>query len=117
MIADCIEYIWDNDEITKPDDVTPEELDKFISSIPSKKVQKIKEYIENLPHIAANVKFKCGKCGYQESIHLAGLESFLRIDVAVRQPVVPLQANQMADSTAKYCNFVYDVYCIYATIS
>ena len=36
----------------------------------------IKYFFDNMPKLSKNLDFKCGKCGYEETITLEGLQSF-----------------------------------------
>jgi DNA-directed RNA polymerase subunit M/transcription elongation factor TFIIS len=76
LTVDCIEYIYDGDQIYYAKDATEEELVEFIESMQSKDLEKIKHFFENMPKILKDVDFKCNKCGYEEKITVEGLESF-----------------------------------------
>jgi len=76
LTADCIEYIYDGDQIYYTKDTPENELVEFIESMQTKDLEKIKKFFEDMPKISKDLDFKCGKCGYQEKITLEGLESF-----------------------------------------
>lgn len=76
LTADCIDYIYDDDQIFYAKDTTEEELIEFIESMQSKDLEKIKNFFDNMPKISKDLEFKCGKCGYEEKITVEGLESF-----------------------------------------
>ena len=76
MTIDCIDYIYDGEQIYYAKDATEEELVEFIESMQSKDLEKIKHFFENMPKISKDVDFKCNKCGYEEKITVEGLESF-----------------------------------------
>jgi hypothetical protein len=76
LTADCIEYIYDGDQIYYTKDTPENELVEFIESMQTKDLEKIKKFFEEMPKISKDLDFKCGKCGYQEKITLEGLESF-----------------------------------------
>lgn len=76
LTADCIEYIYDDDQIFYAKDTPEEELIDFIESMQSKDLEKIKNFFDNMPKISKDLDFKCGKCGYEEKIIIEGIENF-----------------------------------------
>jgi DNA-directed RNA polymerase subunit M/transcription elongation factor TFIIS len=76
LTIDCIDYIYDADQIYYAKDTTEEELIDFVESMQSKDLEKIKEFFDNMPKISKDLDFKCRKCGYEEKITVEGLESF-----------------------------------------
>jgi hypothetical protein len=76
MTADCIEYVYDKEQIYYSKDTTEEERVEFIESLQTKDLEKIKEFFDNMPKLSKNLDFKCGKCGYEEKILLEGIENF-----------------------------------------
>ena len=55
---------------------TKEELEEFIDNLQTKDLEKIKEFFESMPKLAKDIDFKCSKCGYEDKIHLEGIDSF-----------------------------------------
>lgn len=76
LTIDCIEYIYDGDQIYYAKDTTEEELIEFVESMQSKDLEKIKDFFDNMPKISKDLDFKCKKCGYEEQITVEGIESF-----------------------------------------
>ena len=76
LTADCIEYIYDDDQIYYAKDTPEEELIDFIEGMQSKDLEKIKNFFDNMPKISKELDFKCDKCQYEEKITVEGLESF-----------------------------------------
>lgn len=76
LTIDCIECIYDGDQIYYAKDTTDEELIEFIESMQTKDLEKIKKFFDDMPKISKDLDFKCRKCGYEEQITLEGLESF-----------------------------------------
>lgn len=76
LTANCIEYIYDDDQIFYAKDTPEEELIDFIEGMQSKDLEKIKNFFDNMPKISKDLDFKCGKCGYEEKITVEGLENF-----------------------------------------
>ena len=76
LTADCVDYVYDDDQLYYAKDTPEEELIDFIESMQSKDLAKIKEFFDNMPKISKDLDFKCNKCGYEEKITVEGLESF-----------------------------------------
>ena len=76
MITDCIEYIWDGDEIYKAKDSTKKELNDFIESLSTEQFNKVRKYFESLPRLKHDITWTCTKCDKSAPLVLEGLESF-----------------------------------------
>jgi hypothetical protein len=76
VLTDCIDYVFDNDQIYYAKDQTKEELDEFIDNLQQKDLEKIKVFFDTMPEIKKDVHFKCPKCLYEEDIQIKGLQSF-----------------------------------------
>ena len=76
LINECIEYIWDEEEIYKAKDTTKKELDEFIESLSSIQFAKIKDFLEGMPTLRHEVIWKCSKCERQAPILLEGIDAF-----------------------------------------
>ena len=71
-----IESIYDADNVYPASESTEKELIEFIDSLSHSHLQKMQEYIQNVPAIQYVAKFKCKACGHENEIVLEGLESF-----------------------------------------
>ena len=76
LIVDCIDYIYDEQNLYYAKDSTKEELTEFLDSLQGKDLEKIKNFFDTMPKMRKTVDFKCKKCGYQEDMQLEGLQSF-----------------------------------------
>ena len=76
MLVDCVDYIYDKDQIYYAKDVSRDELVEFVDNLQQKDLEKIKVFFDTLPEIKKDVHFKCPKCGYEEDIQIKGLQSF-----------------------------------------
>jgi len=75
-LVDCIDYIYDDDQIYYAKDSTKEELNDFVDNLQQKDLEKIKVFFDTMPEIKKDVHFKCPKCGYEEDIAIKGLQNF-----------------------------------------
>ena len=76
MITDCIEYIWDGDEIYKAKDSTKKELNDFIESLSTEQFNKVRKYFESMPRLKHKITWTCSKCDKSADVMLEGLDSF-----------------------------------------
>ena len=76
LINECIEYIWDEDEIFKAKDSTKKELTEFIESLSTDQFSKIRDYFEGMPRLKHTIEWKCPKCDKTGDMLLEGIDSF-----------------------------------------
>jgi hypothetical protein len=76
ILADCVDYIYDKEQIYRAKDSTREELEEFIDNLQQKDLEKIKKFFDTMPELKKNIHFKCPKCSYEEDITLKGMQSF-----------------------------------------
>ena len=76
MINECIEYIWDGDEIFKAKDHTKKELNDFMESLNSKQFNKVRDFFESMPRLSHDIEWKCSKCDKSTTLTLQGIDSF-----------------------------------------
>lgn len=75
-IVYSIESIYDADSVYPASESTEKELIEFIDSLSHSHLEKIQEYIQNIPKLTYTAKFKCEACGHKNEIVLEGIESF-----------------------------------------
>jgi len=76
ILVDCIDYIYDNENIYYAKDSTRDEIREFVDNLQQKDLEKIKSFFETIPEVKKDLDFKCPKCGYNEQITLKGLQNF-----------------------------------------
>lgn len=71
-----IESIYDADNVYPASEHTEKEMIEFIDSLSHKHLEKIQNYIQNVPKLQHTCSFKCKECE-TENVHvLEGIESF-----------------------------------------
>jgi hypothetical protein len=75
-LANVIKNIYDGDTIYKGKDLKHEELVEWIESLPQDILDKMVEFISTIPKLETDVHFKCDACGFEQDIHLEGLQDF-----------------------------------------
>lgn len=76
VLLDCVDYIYDEENIYYKKDISKEELTEFFDGMTREQFAKVQAFFETLPKISKNVEFKCTKCGYHENILVEGMQSF-----------------------------------------
>lgn len=76
IIVNCIDYIYDSENIYYKKDIEEKEMVDFIDSMTKEQFQKVQEFFDSIPKIKKNLNFKCNKCGYQEDIEIEGIQNF-----------------------------------------
>lgn len=76
LIAACIDSIYSGDEIFDASEQTDKELREFIESLNTKQFNEVREFIDNMPSAAVNVKFKCTSCSHDNQFDIKGLGNF-----------------------------------------
>lgn len=75
-MINCIDYIFDKDNIYKKEDSTREELIEFIDGLSQDQFQKLSSFFDTMPKLKHTVKWRCGGCGCEEQVTLEGLSNF-----------------------------------------
>ena len=76
LITDCVDYIWDGDDIFKAKDHSKKELNDFIDSLSSGQFEKIRDFFESMPRLSHDVDWKCPRCEKSKTLVLTGVDSF-----------------------------------------
>lgn len=76
ILVDCIEYIYDNEQIYYAKDSTREEMQEFVDNLQQKDLEKVKIFFDTVPEIKKDLHFDCPKCGYKDDIVIKGLQNF-----------------------------------------
>lgn len=76
LLVDCIDYVYDEENIYKTKDLPKQEIIEFIDSMQQKDLEKLQNFFETSPKIKHKIDFSCKKCGYKEEIPVEGLQNF-----------------------------------------
>lgn len=76
VLIDCIDYIFDTDNVYYAKDTPKEELVDFVDNLQQAHLEKIKIFFDTMPEIKKDVHFACPKCGYEEDIEIKGMQNF-----------------------------------------
>lgn len=76
MVADSIDYIYDNDQIYYAKETSKSELIEFLNNLTTEQFLKVQEFFETIPKLAYEVKYKCPVCNKEHNKVLEGLANF-----------------------------------------
>lgn len=76
LVINCIDYIFTEDEVLKPQDIPLEELAEFIENLPIPPIQEAIQFFANVPMLAHVKDYECTKCGKQNKISITGIDHF-----------------------------------------
>jgi hypothetical protein len=74
IIRDSIEYVYDQETVY--DDFTKDDAEKFLDSLSKTQFEKIAEFLNTMPKLRHEIKYKCKGCKKNETLLLEGLQSF-----------------------------------------
>lgn len=72
----CLDKLLTEDEAINLDEESDEEKTKFLDNLTSEQFAKVIEFVQSLPKLTEEVKFKCGSCGHDNSLTLEGIDDF-----------------------------------------
>lgn len=76
ILAQCMDSVMTADASHKLSDESEEEVIEFIESLSSQQFEKIKDWVENIPQLRHNIKFKCKECGTDNEREVTGITNF-----------------------------------------
>lgn len=76
MIADCVEAVYEGEQVYAGKDIDHAELVSFIDQIPTDKFQEIMEFLASAPRLSKELDLTCPKCKNHTKYTVEGLESF-----------------------------------------
>ena len=74
--AECIDYIYQGNELFYGKEQTQEELLDFINNLTSEQFAKVQKFFETMPRLKQEVNYNCPVCNRAHHKVLEGLQSF-----------------------------------------
>jgi hypothetical protein len=79
MLIECIDYIYDKDEVYKKEDSTKKEISEFIDSLSQDQFKNVMNFFETMPKLKHTIKWKCTGCGCEDEVTLEGMGNFFAL--------------------------------------
>lgn len=76
LLGASIESVYDPVGVYRIEDEAPEAVQRFIDSLSTTQVGKIRDWLENQPILKKDVEYTCKKCSHASKITLRGLQAF-----------------------------------------
>ena len=76
VIVQCIDCIYDADNVHAASDSTREELMQFINNLTQDQFAKLQNFFETIPKLEKELEFDCPVCKFHHKQIVQGLESF-----------------------------------------
>lgn len=76
MINACIHSIQTEEDNILMSEVPKKEIEEFVESMTSDQLNKVKEYVEQMPKLKHDVSFDCEKCNEHNKMTLEGIQDF-----------------------------------------
>ena len=77
LLIECIEKVVTQDENIIFKDEPRQSRLEFVESLTASQFSKIRNYIEQMPKMKYDLKYKCGNCGQEHKLTLEGMQDFL----------------------------------------
>ena len=76
ILINCIDYIYSDDEIIRPEEENADELIEFVDNMPVTLLNEAAEFFSNIPSLQHIIEYKCVKCDSENKILVNGYEHF-----------------------------------------
>jgi hypothetical protein len=76
IVAECIDYIYQGNELFYGKEQSQEELLDFINNLTSEQFAKVQKFFETMPRLKQEVNYNCPVCNRAHHKVLEGLQSF-----------------------------------------
>jgi hypothetical protein len=76
IVTECIDYIYDTNEVYYAKDQSKTELSDFINNLTGEQFEKIEKFFDTMPKLEHKVKYSCPVCRKEHNKVLEGLNSF-----------------------------------------
>ena len=73
---ECVDYIYDGEEVYYAKEQTKEELAEFINNLTAEQFTKVEDFFDTLPKLQQRVSYKCPVCQKEHNKVLEGLNNF-----------------------------------------
>jgi len=76
MIVDCIDQIWEGEEVHDASDYKKKELTEFLEGLDHKQFEKVQNFFATMPMLKKEIEVTNPKTGVTSKMVLSGLQSF-----------------------------------------
>ena len=78
LIRDCIQTIYNGEEVFDRNDIEPKELEEFVENLTMSQFKKLSKFFEELPQIEHTIKYKNPKTNKEFEFEMKGAADFFQ---------------------------------------
>lgn len=76
MVRDCVDVVYDGEDVFDRTSFTQEELDEFLNSLSKDQFEKIEKYFTEMPKVVQPIEADCPECKTHNKLTLEGMQNF-----------------------------------------
>lgn len=76
IIVDCIEYVYDGQQVFHTREQNKEEVIEFLNNLTSSQFAKIQKFFDTIPRLSKEIKWTCNGCNKEHTRKIEGLSNF-----------------------------------------
>ena len=76
IVVDCIDYIYNSEEVFHAKEQTKSDLMDFLNNLSSDQFTSIQSFFETMPKLKKEITYKCPVCKTEHKKTLEGISSF-----------------------------------------
>lgn len=76
LIWSCVEFVYDETNITNAREVSEAEGVEFLESLNSETFKKIEKFLSDIPKVQQKIHVKCSQCEFEQDYVISGLNDF-----------------------------------------
>jgi len=76
VVVDCIDFIYEKDEVFVAKDQTKEELTEFLNNLTAEQFARVQSFFQTMPSLKTYIDYTCPVCERKHHKYLEGLQSF-----------------------------------------
>ena len=76
LIGNCVEMVWDGDNINERDSFTEEEITIFLESLTKDQFDKVENFFRTMPRVKHEMSYTCEGCNDEVKVILEGIDDF-----------------------------------------
>ena len=76
IVVQCIDYIYDEEQVYYAKDSTKKELEQFLENLTQEQFRLVQNFFETMPKLSKQVAYDCPVCGHHHEKVVEGLSSF-----------------------------------------
>ena len=72
----CLDSVMTEDEQVKISEESKESIEQFVGSLNNQQLEKLQEFVGNMPRLTHSQDYECEKCGHKNTLEISGVRDF-----------------------------------------